>query len=179
MKKLIRAAVVAVSLCVSPLVMADIVNINIASAEELSNNLTGVGQKKAEAIIAYRKEFGDFKTLDEIMEVKGIGEGIFKKIKADLSLSDAMGSSTSSKAAADAKSTSKTMDKDSAAQTAVAQPAKKKTKKTANKDAATKSKKVSTDPSDKPKQTKTEHGDKKPSAEKKASKGKKSDAKSS
>nr|MBC8383083.1 helix-hairpin-helix domain-containing protein [Candidatus Cloacimonadota bacterium] len=38
-------------------------------------------QKKAQAIIDYRNEIGSFETIEEIMNVKGIGQGIFDKIK--------------------------------------------------------------------------------------------------
>ena len=49
------------------------VNINSASAEELSESLKGVGMSKAEAIISYRNENGEFKHVDELVNVKGIG----------------------------------------------------------------------------------------------------------
>ena len=67
---------------------AEMVNINQADAATFQHYLKGVGQKKAERIVQYRSEHKEFKSLDEIMEVKGIGEGIFKKIKADLSLEE-------------------------------------------------------------------------------------------
>ncbi|HSC68478.1 MAG TPA: ComEA family DNA-binding protein [Cellvibrio sp.] len=51
----------------------DAVNINTADVQELTK-LKGIGQKKAEAIIAWRKENGNFKTVDQLLEVKGIGE---------------------------------------------------------------------------------------------------------
>lgn len=56
------------------------VNINTASETELTA-LPGVGPAKAKAIVAYRKQHGQFKTLDELKNVKGIGEGIFSKLK--------------------------------------------------------------------------------------------------
>ncbi|MBU4443813.1 ComEA family DNA-binding protein, partial [bacterium] len=56
------------------------ININTASLNELTL-LPGIGEKKAQAIIKYREEVGDFKTKDEIKNVKGIGDGIYKKIK--------------------------------------------------------------------------------------------------
>ncbi|MCW8926952.1 MAG: ComEA family DNA-binding protein [Xanthomonadales bacterium] len=49
------------------------VNINAASAEELSDALKGVGLNKATAIINYRDENGPFKHVDELVNVKGIG----------------------------------------------------------------------------------------------------------
>ena len=56
------------------------VNLNQASAEELIA-LKGIGPKMAERIIAYRKEHGPFKTVDQIVQVKGIGNAKFQKLK--------------------------------------------------------------------------------------------------
>ena len=49
------------------------VNVNSASAEELSESLKGVGMSKAAAIVSYRDENGQFKHVDELVNVKGIG----------------------------------------------------------------------------------------------------------
>jgi len=49
------------------------VNVNAASAEELSESLKGVGMSKAQAIVKYRNENGQFKHVDELVNVKGIG----------------------------------------------------------------------------------------------------------
>ena len=49
------------------------VNVNSASAEEIAESLKGVGMSKAEAIVSYRSEHGDFKHVDEMVNVKGIG----------------------------------------------------------------------------------------------------------
>ena len=67
---------------------SEVVNINKASAATLQHYLKGIGQKKAESIVMYRTEHKEFKALDEIMKVKGIGKGIYKNIKPDLSLRD-------------------------------------------------------------------------------------------
>jgi len=50
------------------------VNINTADAVTLADGLKGVGHAKAEAIIAYRKEHGPFKSAEQLAEVKGIGD---------------------------------------------------------------------------------------------------------
>ncbi|MEZ5537975.1 MAG: helix-hairpin-helix domain-containing protein [Thiolinea sp.] len=88
MKKIITALLLSASLFSSSALLADMVNINKATAAAIQHNLKGIGEKKAEAIVAYRKEHGEFKTLEEIKEVKGIGDGIFKKILADISLTE-------------------------------------------------------------------------------------------
>ena len=55
------------------------VNINTANEDELTT-IPGIGQTRAEAIVAYRKKHGDFKSVEEIMNVSGIKEGLFLKI---------------------------------------------------------------------------------------------------
>ena len=54
------------------------VNINTATVEELET-LKGVGTAKAQAIVAYREQFGEFESVEELMEVKGIGEATLKE----------------------------------------------------------------------------------------------------
>ena len=49
------------------------VNVNSASAEEIAESLKGIGLSKAEAIVSYRKDNGQFKHVDELVNVKGIG----------------------------------------------------------------------------------------------------------
>lgn len=49
------------------------VDINTADAETISKNLKGIGIKKAEDIVAYRKKHGDFKSVNDLAKVQGIG----------------------------------------------------------------------------------------------------------
>ncbi len=63
---------------------AEPVNINEAGAEELAENLIGVGPKKAQAIIEYRKENGPFYSAEEIVNVKGIGPKTLEKNKQNI-----------------------------------------------------------------------------------------------
>lgn len=55
------------------------VNINTAGKEELMT-LAGIGEAKADAIISYREEHGGFGTIEELMQISGIKEGIYQKI---------------------------------------------------------------------------------------------------
>ncbi len=55
------------------------VNINTATAAELSAALSGVGGSKAEAIIRYREQFGAFESVEELTEVKGIGTATLER----------------------------------------------------------------------------------------------------
>ncbi len=60
-------------------------NINTASKEDLAS-LSGIGEKKAEAIIDYRKAHGDFKNSEDLMKVKGIGPKIYQAILKEVTL---------------------------------------------------------------------------------------------
>jgi competence protein ComEA len=62
------------------------VNINTATKEELTT-LKGIGDKKAQAIIDYRKKNGDFKTVEDLEKVEGIGPGTMKQIRAQIGVS--------------------------------------------------------------------------------------------
>jgi len=57
-----------------------VVNINTATAEEL-DRLPGIGPAKARAIIEYRETYGRFETPEQLMEVKGIGQKTFERLK--------------------------------------------------------------------------------------------------
>nr|WP_201560772.1 MULTISPECIES: ComEA family DNA-binding protein [Psychrobacter] len=63
------------------------VNINRASEGELVS-LDGIGSSKAQAIILYREMFGDFKTVDELAKVKGIGAKTVEKNRGRLRVQD-------------------------------------------------------------------------------------------
>jgi competence protein ComEA len=58
---------------------ADKVNINTADAATLDRVLVGVGPSKAEAIVAYRKSHGAFRSADQLASVKGIGLATIEK----------------------------------------------------------------------------------------------------
>jgi competence protein ComEA len=88
MRQMIKTTLLAIALSFTSTAFAEIVNINTADLKTLQDNLTGIGEKKAQAIIDYRTEKGGFKTLEEIQEVKGIGPKLFEKIKADLVLTE-------------------------------------------------------------------------------------------
>lgn len=57
------------------------INLNTASKKEIMENINGIGEKTAAKIISYRKTNGGFKSKEEIMNIKGISIGKFKKIK--------------------------------------------------------------------------------------------------
>ncbi len=62
-------------------VPSGLVNLNTASEEQLCT-LPGIGSSKARSIIAYREEHGSFDRIESVMNVAGIKDGLFQKIKA-------------------------------------------------------------------------------------------------
>lgn len=61
------------------------INLNQASSSDLQK-LNGIGQKKAEQIIAYRQEKGEFKKIEDLMQVSGIGEKTFAALKDKITI---------------------------------------------------------------------------------------------
>jgi competence protein ComEA len=82
MKKLLL--VLAIWFTVMGTAMA-VVNINTATKEELTT-LKGVGEKRAQEIIDYRKKNGDFKSVDELEKVPGVGPGLMKQIRSQVTV---------------------------------------------------------------------------------------------
>ncbi len=64
------------------------ININTATQQELEA-LNGIGPVKAQAIIDHRKANGPFKSIEQLKDVKGVGDATFDKIKGDVSVSGA------------------------------------------------------------------------------------------
>lgn len=62
------------------------INLNTADAETLQRELVGVGNAKAKAIVAYREANGEFASVDEMLEVKGIGKAILEKNRDKVSI---------------------------------------------------------------------------------------------
>jgi competence protein ComEA len=145
------------------------VNINKANAAALSAYLVGVGPVKAKAIVAYRSKNGKFSNIKDIMKVEGVGEGVFKGLKKNISTSRGetsapkgykMGSATAKKKSTTRKkstssksttsksksssSSSKTKAKKSSSSTSDKKAKKTKSKSSKSKDSKKKSKKKST-----------------------------------
>ncbi|EPB0879969.1 ComEA family DNA-binding protein [Yersinia enterocolitica] len=60
------------------------ININSADAEELAQSLSGIGRKKAEAIVNYREQFGLFTDAEQLLEVPGIGPSFLERNRSKL-----------------------------------------------------------------------------------------------
>src|SRR5205085_10085685 len=64
---------------------AEIVNLNTATAAQIGT-LPGIGPKTADLIIQYRQKNGPFKKVEEIMNVRGVGEKSFLKLKGRITV---------------------------------------------------------------------------------------------
>ena len=75
---------------ISPLAWAlpGAVNVNTAGAQELADVLDGVGSARAEAIVEYREKYGDFESLEELMDVSGIGPAVIDANKERITFRD-------------------------------------------------------------------------------------------
>jgi competence protein ComEA len=63
----------------TPAAQAGKVDLNGADASTLQKELSGIGEAKAKAIVAYRETNGPFASVDELLEVKGIGKAILDR----------------------------------------------------------------------------------------------------
>jgi len=71
--EIFKKTLLAACLLVPTLLFAETVNINTADKDTLMTVIKGVGEKRAEAIIAYREQNGPFKSIEELAEVRGVG----------------------------------------------------------------------------------------------------------
>lgn len=62
------------------------VSLNRGTADQLQQVLSGVGEKKAQAIVEYRNKNGKFNSIEDLQKVKGIGPKLFEKNKSRLTL---------------------------------------------------------------------------------------------
>ena len=64
---------------VAPAAASDKLNINTATVNEIQKVLTGIGAKKAEAIVQYREKHGNFTSAEQLLEVQGIGKATLER----------------------------------------------------------------------------------------------------
>lgn len=77
-RNLLVALAVAASL-MPPVFAATPVNVNKADANTIARSLDGIGQSKAQAIVAWREAHGPFKRVEDLAQVKGIGKGTLER----------------------------------------------------------------------------------------------------
>ncbi len=80
----LNAILLALMLTFSSAVTAQEVNINTADAQSIASSLNGIGIKKAEAVVAWRAEHGNFTDLAQLENVKGIGPKTIEKNKSNI-----------------------------------------------------------------------------------------------
>jgi len=97
MSKLFNSLLIAILLMIGgPVLAADkptpiapmSVNINTADAQTLAVALDGVGAARAKAIVEYREEHGPFRSVDDLAQVKGIGERVVAANRARLKVKE-------------------------------------------------------------------------------------------
>lgn len=158
----IRMVIACVTVAIALMIMvpsvsnaADMVNLNKANLETLQT-LPNIGEKRAKAIISYRKKNGSFKDKKDLLNVPGIGEKILSKISRKVSVSGgglSLGSSSkdskkstktkSSKTSTSKKSTSKSSSDSSSSKDKKSTKSKSKSKSKDSKTDSKKSKKSS------------------------------------
>jgi len=117
-----------------------IVNINKANAAALSAYLVGIGPIKAKAIVAYRSKNGKFSNVKDLMKVEGVGEGVFKGLKKNISTSRGETSAPKGYKMGSAKKSSTAKKKSSSSTKKKSTSAKKSTSSTTKSKSSTSSK---------------------------------------
>ncbi len=86
--EILRRFIFTVLLILPTLVFAgEIININTADKEVLMS-VKGIGERRAEAIINYRNEHGPYKSIDQLAEIKGIGQALVDANRSILSVDE-------------------------------------------------------------------------------------------
>ena len=102
-KQWMAALFLALTLCTAGMALAadeqPKVNLNSASTQELTA-LRGIGDKTAQAIVAYRESHGPFKSVEELVEVKGIGEKLMASLREQVTVGAAANAPNQANAAA-------------------------------------------------------------------------------
>lgn len=84
--KIIKAVMFCAAVMLAGIAHAGNVNINKADASSLSAELSGIGEKKAQAIIDYRTKNGPFASVDDLQKIKGISDKTIEKNRENISL---------------------------------------------------------------------------------------------
>ena len=163
---LVRAAVFMLALVITPLTAsaAELVDINRADAATMIENWKGIGEKKAKAIVAYRKKNGNFSSIDDLQNVTGIGEGIIKNNRKYMSVSKGVykptGKSSTTKSTTSKSTDKKSTSKDSKTSKSTTSKNKKDSSKSTSKKSSKKTDKKSTKKKNKSKDCKANSKDK-------------------
>ena len=94
MKIFSSALVALIALVAVTAAFAGPVNVNTADAKTLSEELAGIGLARAQAIVEYRKANGPFRSVDDLLNVKGVGQRTLEVNRTNILLSSASRSSS-------------------------------------------------------------------------------------
>ena len=86
--KIIQSMVLLLAMMANPAVWAESLNINTADATNMAQVISGVGEKRAQAIVDYRAENGPFQSVDGLTNVKGIGTATLEKNRENLTIGE-------------------------------------------------------------------------------------------
>ena len=86
MPRTVLAAALLAAMGALPGYASEAIDINTATAEQLAAAITGVGLKKAEAIVEYRTQNGPFRSVEDLSNVSGIGEATVARSRERLSV---------------------------------------------------------------------------------------------
>ncbi len=150
--------------------MAETVNINKADQEALQYYLHGIGKVKAKAIVDYRRKHGRFKSINDLLNVPGVGEATLQKIRRNISLSSGVTQAPKNIGGKRSKSLSKNKKKATKTTSKARSSRSNKTKNTKNKSKSVKKKTKKTKSSKNSKKAKDTTNKKKSSTKKKRSK---------
>ncbi|MGZ8216283.1 ComEA family DNA-binding protein [Methylomagnum sp.] len=89
MHKFISGILALVLYAVAPVAFAEALDINTATVEQLDQVMVGVGKAKAQAIVQDREKNGKFKSIDDLVRVKGIGPKAIEKNRDKLTVGEA------------------------------------------------------------------------------------------
>lgn len=94
MSKFLHSGFALLATLAAGIATAEPVDINCADAPALAAGLDGIGDAKAQAIVAYRTENGPFKTADDLATVKGIGAKTVEANRANIAVGESCAATT-------------------------------------------------------------------------------------
>lgn len=132
MKQWLQLCLLSLTILFSGVTSAATIDVNKADAKTLQT-LEGIGPKKAQAIINYRRKNGQFKSLSDLQKVPGIGEKTLLKNKRKLSLKGGLSKVSSTKQSSSKSSSKNTRSKTSTSKSSSQSTSKKTGKSTSKK----------------------------------------------
>jgi len=86
MLRLTRILALLILMLTSGFAVGDVIDLNSADAKSLAKSLDGIGLTKARAIVAFRNQHGNFSSLDQLLQVKGVGKKTLERNRGKITL---------------------------------------------------------------------------------------------